>query len=769
MFNSKTKIKLGTKVLVGFLISSVTAISLVAIISYNIANEALEEEAFNKLTVVREIKSTQIEDYFSQIRGQIETLSESRMIVNAMRLFKKSFNEINEEGDFSPADIQKINSRIRSTYSSDFLPRLNKNLSIPVSIEDLLPKDLRTQVLQDAYISSNSNPVGLKHLLNEAGDDLTYHQYHAEYHPRLRNYLEKFGFYDMFLIEPDSGYVVYSVFKEVDYATSLIDGPYKDTNFSKVYQAARTATTPGFVKIVDFAAYPPSYNVQAFFIASPIFDEGDLVGVLVFQVPVEKISNIMTSDKKWADMGLGASGETYLVGKDYKLRSESRFMLEDQKGFFDLIAEVGVADSVIDDAKRYESTVGLLSIRTGATEAALDGKTDALIVNGYRNVSVLSSYKPLKIVDMDWFMMSEIDEAEAFAAVYELRNSVAITSAIVLVAVALFAMLFSRRFSTRPLTTMKQAVDDLRDGDGDLTYRLPAFAKDEIGLTADSLNGFIEKMQLVLLKVQNGAQNIGMASQQVSETAQSISSTASEQAASVEETSASLEQMTASIAQNTENAETTNQIASSASSQAEGGGQAVAETVAAMKQIANKIGVIEDIAYKTNLLALNAAIEAARAGEHGKGFAVVADEVRKLAERSQISAQEISELASNSVTVAEKAGSLISEVVPNIKKTAELVQEINAASNEQATGVQQVNTSMGQLDAGAQHGASSSEQLAATAEEMQAQVDELRRTIGFFQLESDVVRSQRNEGVSNEFDSSVSTSILTSKLTDLKK
>lgn len=316
------------------------------------------------------------------------------------------------------------------------------------------------------------------------------------------------------------------------------------------------------------------------------------------------------------------------------------------------------------------------------------------------------------------------------------ENAQFIMSAIAVFAgvVTLVMALLMIRAITKPLYSMKQAVDDLRDGDGDLTYRLPDFGKNEIGDTAVSLNGFVEKIQGVLVEVRSAVDNISSASEQVNSSSQTLSQAASQQAASVEETSASLEQMNSSITQNTENARATDAIAASASKQAIDGGKAVEETVTAMKSISDRISLIEDIAYKTNLLALNAAIEAARAGEHGKGFAVVADEVRKLAERSQTSAAEISELTANSVKIAEKAGSLISEIVPDIQKTATLVQEISAASEEQTSGVSQVNGAMLQLDTGAQQAASASEELAATSEEMNSRTSALKTTIGFFKL-----------------------------------
>ncbi|MDX1812615.1 MAG: methyl-accepting chemotaxis protein, partial [Gammaproteobacteria bacterium] len=275
------------------------------------------------------------------------------------------------------------------------------------------------------------------------------------------------------------------------------------------------------------------------------------------------------------------------------------------------------------------------------------------------------------------------------------------------VAGIMFILLMMRSI-LQPLREMINATRDLHQGEGDLTFRFPTNNKDELAQTAESVNGFIEKMQTVLLDVQKGVDNIAASSQQVSATSSSLSQSASEQAASVEETGASLEQMEVSIDTNAENAGVTNRMAKDAAEKAKEGGDSVARTVVAMKEVAEKVSLIEDIAYKTNLLALNAAIEAARAGEHGKGFAVVADEVRKLAERSQSSAQEITELMDNSVAVADRAGALLEEMLPGIEKTANLVEEITAASQEQRSGVSQVNTAIRQLDQVAQSNAASS-------------------------------------------------------------
>ncbi|MDP5241378.1 Cache 3/Cache 2 fusion domain-containing protein [Uliginosibacterium sp. 31-16] len=332
----------------------------------------------------------------------------------------------------------------------------------------------------------------------------------------------------------------------------------------------------------------------------------------------------------------------------------------------------------------------------------------------------------------NWLVVSDGFVAEFTRDARSIQQQLIVAVLLIALLIAGSVALLGRRWISRPLSDAVQVFEKIAAGD--LTVRVEAHSRDEVGKLLGSMHAMSSKLAGTIAEVRNAADSLSGAAGQISATSQSLSQSSSEQAASVEETSASMEQMSSSVTQNADNARVTDDMASQATSEAREGGEAVAQTVQAMKQIASKIGIVDDIAYQTNLLALNAAIEAARAGEQGKGFAVVAAEVRKLAERSQVAAQEIGELAGSSVGMAEKAGKLLDEIVPSIQKTAELVQEIAAASTEQSGGVGQINTALGQLSQLTQQNASASEELAATAEEMSSQAEQLQQLMAFFKL-----------------------------------
>ena len=505
MFLSNLTIR--SKIILVLIAISVVILTATALIEFQITRSALERASFDKLTAVREMKAQQIEDYFSTINKQMLTFAESEAVENAVQSFSLAFNIIEGQASRRQADLESQDSvlseaeRIADYYRGAFFARLRPNLMDDSRIEEenFLPEKGASSYLQDRYIASNENPTGEKERLDASGDGSVYDDLHRRYHPLFRSFLEKFGYYDIFLVEPDEGHIVYSVYKEVDFATSLLTGPYSSSGLAQVVRQAMDSTEPGELFVADFAPYAPSYNAPAAFIASPIFSGDELLGIAAFQMPVDRINEIMTSRNAWSDVGLGSSGETYIVGSDYLMRNQSRFLIEDREQYLQMIRSVGLPDETIRSIETFNSSIGLQRVETKGTVAALSGKTNTEIFPDYRGVDVLSSYRPLELDGLDWVIMSEIDEAEAFAAVTKLQNSTIIVGGILLIVVVLASLLLARTLS-RPIKLLTAKAEALADGDLDAS--IEARGEDEIAVLArsfesmrQSLRGLIEGLE----------------------------------------------------------------------------------------------------------------------------------------------------------------------------------------------------------------------------------------------------------------------------------
>lgn len=494
-------ISIANKLFFAFLSLTIIAIATASAISFQQSRGSLEKAAFDQLTSVREMKAFQIEDYLKFIANQVVTFSADRMVIDTMRELKSAFHALESDLDTAEEDLLKVDAQQKRYYESEFLPRLAPNLQHAPVVSDYLPTPLNTRLLQHLYVSGNPYNTGSKDFLDDAGDGSTYTRLHKEFHPVFREYLQKFGYYDIFLIDIKKGEIVYTVFKEVDVGTSLMEGPYANSGLARVFRSAKDATSPDFVAIDDFKPYQPSYNAPAAFIASPIFDGDQQIGVLAFQMPIDRINLIMTNDQNWSEVGLGKSGETYIVADDFRLRNQSRFLIEDSENYFLMIESVGTPPATIEQIRNLNSSIGLQEVRTEGTRAALAGQSDTRIFDDYRGVPVLSSYRPLEIEGLHWVIMSEIDEAEAFAAIRELSRRLILTTALLLVFAFVAAIVFSRTI-TRPLARLRENSKMLASGQLDI--EIDTSGRDEIGALArdfDYMRGSLKKVvdELALL------------------------------------------------------------------------------------------------------------------------------------------------------------------------------------------------------------------------------------------------------------------------------
>ena len=480
------RLSIRSKLIIILLTVSSVSILVTAYLGYRSARTNLTDRAFSQLTSLRASKSYQIEAYIQTIRNHVQTLSEDPAVVAAMRDFNATYGQL--ETVAPPADGK---ATLTAYYQTEFLPRLAKTGQGTPVLGAFLPDTSASSYLQYHYIADNPNPVGQKDALDQANDGSAYSQVHSRLHPTFRNIIQNFGYYDMFLINPQ-GTIVYTMYKETDFTSNLTTGPYNESNLARLVASVRGSREQGYAQIVDFEAYGPSYGAPAAFIAAPIFDGSEFLGVLAVQVPVDEVNNVMTGNRNWQSDGLGESGETYLVGEDYLMRSVSRFLVETPEKYLETLEALGTDDATINRIKQYDTSILEQKVRTEGVEEALTGQEGTQIIKDYRDIPVLSSYAPLTIEGLNWVILSEIDLAEAYGPIYTFQRHMLIVATLLMLLVTLLAMGLAHLF-VKPINQLIQSARRVEAGQLDTIALIET--DDEFGELARSFNAMVHSLR----------------------------------------------------------------------------------------------------------------------------------------------------------------------------------------------------------------------------------------------------------------------------------
>lgn len=479
--------------------ASLVSSIVIGLLGWTSGRNALEASINNQLTSIREAQAYQIESYFDQIKGQTRTLAEDRMVVNAMRQFKAGYS-----AGLHTTLTDDAKRDVHNFYGSDFLETLSQKVDAPPLAIMFEPRRTVASYFQYHYIVENPFPAAKKDMMTASETDETiYSKFHRFYQPIFRNLIQEFNFYDLFLIDMKSLSINYSVFKETDFGTSLIDGPYQDSALGALVKHIKEQPTRGDVIIADYRSYLPSYGAPAAFMGAPIYDGNEAIGILAIQLPADEINRAMTNSKGWKRSGLGETGETYLVGSDMLMRSDARKLLQDSDAFYEALEDVDLTEQTTKNIRAFETTNTTMPVVSRAVQAALDHQSGTMIGRNYLGEEVLSAYAPLDIPGLNWVILSEMSVKEAFEPIAKLQRNIIVWGVVLVLLVSLLSMLISRGV-VRPIDALADGVTQLRAGKEDVVVDVRT--RDEFGALASNFNEMVanirEKSDLIETKTQ---------------------------------------------------------------------------------------------------------------------------------------------------------------------------------------------------------------------------------------------------------------------------
>ena len=649
------------KVAVALLVGGLAPAALVLKMDIDRFSAYSRTVAENEIRTSIGLKAMSVETYVAKVANVAGALAELPETAEALLEFDSAADALLRDTKMVP-DMRRLRERYEAQAKAT--PDAGKE-DLTRWMTGLDPLAVK---LQNIYIGTNPNDLGQKEKLLDAGDGSAYSAIHAQLHPVFRTFTHRFGFYDLFLIEPHQARIVYSVEKETDFGTSLRNGPYAKTAFARAVQEMIASGGAEPHVFADFEEYEPSNGADAFFMMVPVKVGGDFIGILALQLPLDFAAAVIEPGETER-----RSLETYIVGPGGTLRST---------------------------LARAEGRDPDAPMPGAAVEAALRGETGVVEQVNPRGEVVLAAYQPLEMSGLKWAMVSEVSLAEVMAAATELRQG-ALYAALGVAGVVLCLGLIVAQWLLRPIRRLGE----------------------EMQTQATSA---VEELRVAAGQARGAADTMASTAEETSRQTSSVIGGADQMAQDVGNVASAVDELSSSITSVVRGIVETSELVEGAAERAELARQMLAELETVATRITDIVALINDVANQTNLLSLNAAIEASHAGAAGRGFAVVAAEIRKLAARTTDSTEEIAAEVRQVLAAVARNADAIRGISERIDQVNDQARGISVAAGQQGEVTQHIAGRMAQTAGRVSEASSSLRQVhAASAQAAQAATEML--------------------------------------------
>lgn len=469
---------------------SVSLLSLVGLLVFSSGTitQGTDRVLRQRLSDAADVKAGEIENHLRLLQRRLTLLAETPTAGDSIDEFGAAFQDLAE------ADASSVTGRrasLRDFYLEDFVPALGVVRGRQIDAGEVAPEpNVATIYLQAEYIADNPLPPAQRSLYVSADDGSDWTEVHTRRHPFWQATAERMGFADLYLIEPDTRTIVYSVSKDVDFATSLETGPFGDTGLATVTGLAGLDPRPGEVVLSDLATHAPALDEPSLFVAAAVFDGPRYAGLVVARTTTDAIDRIMT--REWRAGRLGETGETYLVGADDRMRSVSRPFVEDRASFLETVDEIGIDPADRRGMLAHDTTALFLEAATPIVDDAFDGVGSVREAPGYLGVEVLGVGRQVDVEGIDWAVVAQQTTSEVEAPIASFFRTTLIITGVFVVALTFLMVAWANRFA-QPIRDLGASLEAIRRGN--LDVEVPVRGAAEFRRLGDHFSSMLDRLR----------------------------------------------------------------------------------------------------------------------------------------------------------------------------------------------------------------------------------------------------------------------------------
>lgn len=492
------KLKVFEKILFLLSLNIVIAFTVFILIAYLKQRHNAIKSAYEVISMVNNMKKQQLEEDLTHVQNQLQLFASDSRTLAAFNSLWQGFSTIESDNFYTSqaSSMTDVISKLETFYLTKVIPQMKEKTSEDIDPEIFRSDDKKQNILQFLYIASVDKPFGMQYQITGPGDGSLYSGMHVQHQPWLLSYAQQNKIYDIYFVDGKSGYVFYSLRKNPDFATNLINGRFKNSSLAKSFRTVMALSSRKTVVYTDMDQPMPGIVQPCFYVAAPVFQGNQAIGAIIYAFDVGYLDKLMNTVTDESDLGYNIS--SFIIGYDLRYRSNDPDFLNDQERFLRRIRWQSIRHKNFEKIKATSSTALILDIQGNVFSDARMGIAGKGTYRTPARHKAFCVFTPVNKGDLKWHILVNAKTSDVLKPTNALLAVLILAGILLLALTVTISYIFSRKISER-IISLKEALGAMYIGH-EITLN-QVDAEDEIDhaveITQNLVNRFKEATKFV--------------------------------------------------------------------------------------------------------------------------------------------------------------------------------------------------------------------------------------------------------------------------------